>query len=119
MNLKQHTEHIKTACARIIGKPQCFFCRCYTSKKGMVIHHRWYIENDVIRKNYPSNGSGTLDYYLDLLPLIEKNPKRFRYCCNTCHQAYERIKRYSQKRLSKFTTEIKASQRDKVKYDND
>ena len=45
--------------------------------RGFVIHHLRYIENDVERKDYPSGEKGRYAYLKDLVPLVEKDPKRF------------------------------------------
>ena len=66
-------------------------CGCSNAKRGMVVHHRWYLKgNDVIYKDekyLPHNDSTRKQYLTDLYPLIFKNPKRFMYLCNTHHHA--------------------------------
>ena len=40
--------------------------------RGYVIHHRWYIENDVRRENYPKGENGRVEYLKALIPMVEK-----------------------------------------------
>jgi len=72
----------------------CFVCEAKSSKRGMTFHHRYYILNDVIRKNYPKGEKGTLNYYQDLAPLIKLNPTRFLFVCNPHHQSITRLTRF-------------------------
>lgn len=96
MNLRLQTEVIKCRIGKMLGG-KCFVCGCEISKKGMTIHHLWYVFNDVVYKNYPKNENGKLAYYTALEPLVNENPKRFMFVCNTHHQAIERICRYGDK----------------------
>ena len=107
MTLKEEIEKIKAECGRIaLGKGQCWVCGCKSAKRGMVIHHVWYIKNDVTHDQYlPRNDSNVLRYYQNLLPLVKKNPKRFMYLCSTDHQSLERLIRFGEK---KFKQLIKA-----------
>lgn len=66
----------------------CKFCWEKSSYK-MTVHHKWYIENDVIYKNYPNSIEGRIQYYDDLFPLVQKNPERFLYLCIKCHNVLE------------------------------
>jgi len=58
----------------------------YKDKDGFAIHHLDYIENDVIRGNYPKGEKGRRLYLNDLLPLVEKEPTRFRLIKKMWHQ---------------------------------
>ena len=49
----------------------------------LVIHHMYYLPDDVISENYRS--SKQYVYHIDLYPLVCDNPKRFRLLCNGCH----------------------------------
>jgi len=51
--------------------------------------------------------------------LILDNPKRFRYLCNPCHQSFERLFRFGDKKLNALIKERKLTikLRDKHKYD--
>ena len=66
----------------------CRFCWERSSFK-MTVHHRYYIENDVIYKNYPNTIQGRIKYYNDLFPLVRDNPNRFLYICIQCHNILE------------------------------
>lgn len=85
---------------------KCFFCGTRYSKKGWVFHHRYYLKTDVVYSNY---GNDKLQYHKDLEIEIKKNPKRFRYLCNTCHQGFERMMRYGDKKFNKMVKERKAT----------
>lgn len=103
MNLRLQAEEIKKRIAKLIKYgDDCFICGCKISRRGMTIHHLWYIFNDVVYKNYPKNDTGKLQYYTDLEPLVKDMPERFLYLCNTHHQALERINRYGDKTLNRL-----------------
>ena len=51
---------------------RCFVTREKFKKRGFVIHHLWYLENDVRRENYPNGEKGRLEYLTDLRPMVEK-----------------------------------------------
>lgn len=103
MNLRLQAEEVKKRIAKGLKYgDSCFVCGCKISRRGMVIHHLFYIFNDVVYSNYPKNDSGKLQYYLDLEPLAKEMPERFLYLCNPHHQALERINRYSDKTLKRL-----------------
>lgn len=103
MTLKDDIKEIKKKCGDMaVGNGSCYICGCKTARRGMTVHHRWYLQKDVIYKDYPRNDSGTLQYYKDLYPMIQRNPNRFMYLCNTHHQALERMCRYSDRIFNKL-----------------
>ena len=60
--------------------------RCSVCKRGsvpLVIHHMYYLPDDVIAENYRS--SKQYMYHIDLYPLVCDNSSRFRLLCNGCH----------------------------------
>lgn len=92
-NKQQQILEIKASLAQIPRfKSRCYVCHTKKSRKGFTFHHLWYVLNDIVRKNYPKNSSGTLQYYIELEPEIRKNPKRFLYVCNPHHQAITRLR---------------------------
>jgi len=99
MTLKRDIALIKDKCGQIaLGRGRCFICGCITAKRGMTIHHCWYLKNnDIIYSDFKKSDAGTLEYYTALYPLIYKNPKRFMFLCNTHHFALERFNRYGDK----------------------
>ena len=112
MTLKEEISEIRTVCGQIaLGNGKCWVCGCSKAKRGMTIHHRWYLsKGDAIHDQYlPRNDSNVLRYYQDLLPLVKKNPKRFMYLCSTHHQALERFIRFSDKRFNKLVIARKMS----------
>jgi len=106
MNKRMKAEEVKKRLGgKIHGRGKCFVCGCKISKRGMTVHHLWYVFNDVVHSNekyQPRNDTTLLQYYQDLEPLVKENPKRFMYLCNTHHQAIERINRYGDKTLNKL-----------------
>lgn len=96
MTLKEQITLLKIKCGMIAqGKGKCFICGCGTAKRGMTVHHCWYLKNnDIIHSDFSENDSGRLEYYTKLYPLIYANPKRFMYLCNTHHFALEKFNRY-------------------------
>ena len=118
LNKIQQVKDIKAKLAKKFGS-KCYLCGTERTKRGFTFHHRWYIQNDVTHSQFPKNTSGTLEYYTKLTPLIRSNPKRFRYLCNPCHQSFERIFRFGDKKLNALIKERKLTKnlREKHKYD--
>jgi len=107
VTLKEQIKSIKTKCSMMaLGNGRCWICGCKDARRGMVIHHRWYLKKgDVIYndpKYIPHNDTTSLQYYIDLYPVIKRNPKRFMFLCNTDHQSLERFCRYGDKKFNKL-----------------
>lgn len=64
---------------------RCFVTHEKFKKRGFVIHHLRYIDNDVRRENYPSGEKGRLEYLKDLKPMVENQPFRFMLLKNGMH----------------------------------
>ena len=105
MNNQQKVQLIKRTLANKFYNGRCWICKTFDSPKGMLFHHVWYNPQDITRKQYPSSYSGSLDYHQELEKEIIKNPKRFRYLCNGCHQALERFIRFSDGKFTKLSRE--------------
>ena len=88
------------------GRGKCWVCDCEKHRKGMVIHHRWYLKkNDVIYRNeeyLPHNDNNRNKYLKDLKVMIERNPNRFMYMCNTDHHALGKFCQYGDKKFNKM-----------------
>jgi hypothetical protein len=110
MTIKEEVEQQKLKCAKMLGG-KCRVCKCTASKRGMVIHHYWYVDNDVIYSNYPQNDSGRLQYYKDLEPMIKANPKRFAYYCNTDHHNVTAFSRFGDEKFNTLCLERKRSRK--------
>jgi len=85
---------------------RCFVTHEKFRKRGFVIHHLWYIENDVRRENYPNGEGGRLQYLIDLVPMVEAIPGRFMLLKNGVHTRIDhprnglsRMKKENQTRL--------------------
>jgi len=64
---------------------QCFVTHEKFRRRGFVIHHLWYIENDVRREKYPKGEKGRYQYLKALRPMVEKQPERFMLLKNGIH----------------------------------
>lgn len=64
---------------------KCFVTHEKFKRRGFVIHHLWYIENDVRRENYPKGEKGRQSYIKALKRMVEKNPNRFILIKNGVH----------------------------------
>ena len=64
---------------------RCFVTHEKFKKRGFVLHHLWYIENDVRRENYPKGEKGRQSYMKALKGMVEKNPNRFILIKNGIH----------------------------------
>ena len=71
---------------------RCFVTHKPFKPKGFVIHHLWYIENDVERKNYPKGVKGREQYIKDLEPLVRNQPFRFVLITNGIHTKLDHIR---------------------------
>ena len=111
MTIKEDLETKKTECGKMLGG-KCRICGCKISKRGMVVHHRWYINNDIVYSNYPQNDSGRLQYYTDLKEQISINPKRFSYLCNKDHHSLTKFIQYGDKKFKALCLERKLSRKD-------
>ena len=98
---------------------KCFFCGAIKSKRGMTIHHRWYIKNDVVYHDYPKNHNGKMTYHKNLRKKVRERPSRFRYLCNTDHQSLERLLRYSEEKFEKLVKEVRATRKLRRKHQFD
>jgi len=104
MTLKEELNLLKIKCGQVaLGNGFCYICDCITAKRGMTVHHCWYLKNnEIIYKDFPQTEKGRVEYYTALYPLIVKNPKRFMYLCNTHHFALEKFCRYGDKIFTKL-----------------
>lgn len=71
--------------ARVHFDNRCFVTHEKFKRRGFVIHHLWYIEDDVRRENYPKGEKGRDEYLRDLKPLVEHMPFRFMLLKNGVH----------------------------------
>jgi len=108
--IKEELNKQKERCGKML-RNKCGICGCKKAKRGMIIHHRWYITNDVIYSKYPQNDAGRLQYYKDLEPIIKANTKRFAYLCNTDHQSLSMFLRYGDKKFNALCLERKRSRK--------
>ena len=104
MTVGRDLELIKIKCGQIaLGHGACYVCGCRVAKKGMTVHHMWYLpNNEVYYKDFPETPAGRLQYYSALYPLVYKNPKRFMFLCNTCHHTLTRFCRFGDKKFKKL-----------------
>ena len=91
-NLKTSTEIMRYLAMRYFDN-RCFCTHEGFKDTGFVIHHIWYIENDVERRNYPKGENGRYQYLKDLLPLVEKEPERFALIKNGIHTRLDHVRR--------------------------
>jgi 5-methylcytosine-specific restriction endonuclease McrA len=108
LNQKDELNFLKRSLAnRYFGVCNCYICGVQWSRKGMTIHHVWYIKGDVTYDQYPKGVKGNTEYYRALEKHIKQNPKRFRMLCNTCHQTLERFLRFGDVKFDMLVTERK------------
>ena len=72
---------------------RCFVTHEKFKKRGFVIHHLWYIENDVRREDYKPGEKGRLRYLTSLRKMIERMPYRFMLLKNGMHIKIDHYKR--------------------------
>ena len=71
---------------------RCFVTHQPFKIKGFVLHHLWYIEGDVVRKNYPKGVKGREQYIIDLEPLVREQPFRFILITNGIHTKLDHVR---------------------------
>ena len=64
---------------------RCFVTWDKFKPRGFVIHHLWYIENDVRRENYAKGDKGRQLYMSELKGMVSRNPERFILIKNGIH----------------------------------
>jgi hypothetical protein len=104
--LSEKAEDIMQDLALRFFDNRCFVTHEKFKKRGFVIHHLKYIENDVRRENYPKGEKGRLQYLKDLRPMVEAIPGRFMLLKNGIHTRIDhprnglsRMKKDNQSRL--------------------
>ena len=78
--------------ARTYFDNRCFVTHEKFKKRGFVIHHLYYIDNDVIRGNYPKGEKGRQEYMKDLKPMVEREPFRFMLIKNGIHTRMDHVR---------------------------
>jgi len=64
---------------------KCFVTHEKFKLRGFVIHHLWYIDNDVRRENYSKGDKGRQLYMGELKGMVQRNPDRFILIKNGIH----------------------------------
>ena len=66
---------------------------CGRDHVPLIIHHMYYLHDDVIAKNYRS--SKQYMYHIDLYPLVRADPRRFRLLCSGCHRTIGMLDKFT------------------------
>jgi len=64
---------------------RCFVTHEKFQKRGFVIHHLKYIDEDRKRETFPKGEKGRLEYLKALKPMVEAQPFRFMLLKNSMH----------------------------------
>jgi len=72
---------------------RCFVTHQKFKKRGFVIHHLRYIDDDVKREDYPKGEKGRLIYLTDLKLMVEAMPFRFMLLTNGIHTRLDHVRR--------------------------
>ena len=91
MTYDQATE-IMSYLARVYFDNRCFVTHEKFRKRGFVIHHLYYLENDITRGNYPKGEKGRQEYIKALKPMVEAQPFRFLLLKNGIHTRMDHIR---------------------------
>ena len=90
--MKDEATSIMGYLARTYFDNRCFVTHEKFRDRGFVIHHLKYIENDVIRGNYPKGEKGRQDYIKALKPMVEAQPFRFMLLKNGVHTRIDHVR---------------------------
>ena len=90
--MKDEATEIMGYLARTYFDNRCFVTHEKFRDRGFVIHHLKYIENDVIRGNYPKGEAGRQSYIKDLQPKVEQQPFRFMLLKNGVHTSIDHVR---------------------------
>ena len=71
---------------------RCFVTHEPFKIKGFVLHHLWYLQNDIERKNYPKGVKGRDQYIIDLEPFVRNMPFRFVLIKNGIHTKLDHVR---------------------------
>lgn len=91
--MNESSESIMQELALRFFDNKCFVTHEKFKKRGYVIHHLKYIDNDVRRENYPKGEKGRLEYLIDLKVVVEQQPYRFMLLKNGIHTRLDHFKR--------------------------
>ena len=72
---------------------------CHIQADNLAIHHMCYMPDDVIYANYKRTPP---KYYLDLAPIVRKEPWRFMLLCSGCHMMIGKMEKKSSKTISRL-----------------
>ena len=98
-NKKEESDTLKR---KIAAKPQFDLkCRVCHKKFGkyFVFHHKEYITGEKTYKDFKT----TYDYNLYILPIIDKDPNRFRLFCKGHHSLVEKLKRLKKDKFARLS----------------
>ena len=120
MTLNENTAtDIMQELARRFFDNQCFVTHDKFRRRGFVIHHLWYIENDVRREQYPKGEKGRYQYLKALRPMVEKQPERFMLLKNGIHTRMDHIRngltRMKPENFERLVTAVRMTQKTKRK----
>ena len=71
---------------------RCFVTHEKFKRRGFVIHHLWYLDDDVTRGSYPKGEKGRQEYIRDLKPMVENMPFRFMLIKNGVHTRMDHVR---------------------------
>jgi len=91
--LNDTCESIMSDLALRFFQNRCFVSHEKFRKRGFVIHHLEYIDDDVRREDYPKGEKGRLTYLTALRPMVEHMPWRFMLLKNANHIKIDHYKR--------------------------
>ena len=98
---------------------QCFVTHDKFRRRGYVIHHLWYIENDVRRENYPKGEKGRYQYLKALRPMVEKQPDRFMLLKNGVHTRIDHprngLSRLKSENFERLVLDVRSTKKVKTK----
>lgn len=100
---------MKIKCGMVaLGNGKCWICGCITAKRGMTVHHLWYLKNnDIIYKNYPKNDSGSLQYYTELYPKVVKTQNDSCICVTHTISHWKNFVGLATKYITKYQSQEK------------
>lgn len=71
---------------------RCFVTHEKFKRRGFVIHHLWYLDDDVTRGAYPKGEKGRQEYIKALKPMVENMPFRFMLIKNGVHTRMDHVR---------------------------
>ena len=89
-------------------------CQVCGRTERLSIHHMWYLQGDIVVKNYTTGNKH--EYYITLYTIVKSELDRFRLLCNSCHRIVGLFQSMQPESRKRMLTEIRIQNHLRSKY---